>query len=143
MTTCSDTLLDDLSLDFFRIVDQFVEIIDIANELLAHARLQSLLLVNQRINRIAMVSELVQRNHYVFVVHAAATVQPLSYRSNAKTLIRCCIGRVNEPGLIKIVRDRYHRIDIIPNQNVIVAALVTWRAGNWREIGIANQELKQ
>ncbi len=57
----SGTLLDQLSLDLFRIADQFVEIVDIADELLSHAGIQPLLLINQRINRIATVSESAQR----------------------------------------------------------------------------------
>ena len=100
MTSHSDAPLDDLPLDVLRIVDQLVEFIDIADEILAHAGLQSYLLINECIDRITMVSESVQRSRYVFVVDTAATVHPLSYGSNAKTLIprtlsgsTCC--RVN------------------------------------------------
>ena len=46
----SDTLFDDLSLDMFRIVDQVVEVVDIADEVLPHFGQQPFLLINECID---------------------------------------------------------------------------------------------
>ena len=56
----SNALLDDSSLDIARIIDQLVEVINIADHLFPRAGLQPLLLKNQCVYRVTTISEPLQ-----------------------------------------------------------------------------------
>jgi hypothetical protein len=106
----SDTLLDQPAFDTFRVIDNPVEVVDVAGDPPACSGRKPLDLIDQCVKVCATLVQSPQRIPEVFIVSAPPSIKPIAHGTQPEPLVGRGVGCLHEARLIEVVRNRLNGI---------------------------------